>query len=283
MPNASYWNKIIDLSSAATTDLISENVGFQATGVKVDNYSCYWIYFKDADSYVPPFWAGTILLLRHTTDIQYASLWSPADPGQGTQVFTTPSFFLHLEWTNATDISFAPGQSVAPSVPSLPVHVIVDNFPPSIPQDVNVLNDTLDVNIIGIPTVNVGNLQRVAVQNEVDVTVVGIPTVNVANQVTVAGDGFDTNFIATIVTVGVAAVPCPAVALVSRKGILVQAAPDNSNVIYLGGSTVTADETATGGIQLAAGQALPIDAFATAVLYAISSAAAQKLIVIEGR
>ena len=50
--------------------------------------------------------------------------------------------------------------------------------------------------------------------------------------------------------------------------------------MYIGGSAVTADETATGGIQLAAGATLTIGA-GSAIVYAIG-AAGQKLIVLEG-
>ena len=85
----------------------------------------------------------------------------------------------------------------------------------------------------------------------------------------------------SVVTVGALAVALPAATLANRRTLTVQAAPDNTAVLYLGGSDVTANETATGGLQLAAGASVAMDV-GGAVLYAISTVAGQKAIVIEG-
>ncbi len=92
--------------------------------------------------------------------------------------------------------------------------------------------------------------------------------------------GLSGSFLSTVVTMTGAAVPVPAAILANRRGLTLQAAPDNTSTIYVGGSTVTADEASTGGIQLAAGATLTIGA-GSAIVYAIG-AAGQKLIVLEG-
>ena len=83
-----------------------------------------------------------------------------------------------------------------------------------------------------------------------------------------------------VVTVGATAVPCPAVPLVGRAAVLLRNV--GSTTIYLGKSTVTADEAATGGWQLAAGEQtvlLPLNE--ATVLYAISSGAGGLVSVLE--
>ncbi len=77
-----------------------------------------------------------------------------------------------------------------------------------------------------------------------------------------------------------AALPVPATALANRRKLLLQAAPDNPSPVYLGSSTVTADETATGGAQLAAGASWSEWLSTASPLYAIG-AVGTKLIVLE--
>lgn len=106
-------------------------------------------------------------------------------------------------------------------------------------------------------------------------------TVTVSNTVNVTDTGFLGPVRSTVVTVGTTAVPIPAAALANRKALLLQAAPDNAAIIYVGGSAVTADEAATGGIQLVAGASMPADLGVTAIVYGRSTQAGQKLIVFE--
>jgi hypothetical protein len=63
--------------------------------------------------------------------------------------------------------------------------------------------------------------------------------------------------------------------------VLFTADPDNTDVIYLGGSTVTADESATGGFQLAAGQSVPYSFAGRERVYGITTST-QKLVVLVG-
>lgn len=84
----------------------------------------------------------------------------------------------------------------------------------------------------------------------------------------------------TVVTVGSVPTPLPAGALTGRRSLTVQAAPDNTGVVFIGGAGVTADETATGGLQLTAGGVFS-DALGAAVLYGIVAAGTAKLIVYE--
>jgi hypothetical protein len=86
----------------------------------------------------------------------------------------------------------------------------------------------------------------------------------------------------SVLTVGGTAVAVPSSPLAGRTTILMQSAPDNTAVIYVGSATVTADESSTGGIQIGIGQNLPVDASAAANLYAIAGASGQKLIILEG-
>lgn len=291
MTNASYFNRYIDLSSdPGGVDIFNQNVGFQATAVKVDNYSSYWIFFPNADSFVPPFWAGTILLLRHTTDIQETILKSP-DANANPQPFTSPSFFLHLEWTNATDVSFNPGLSVAPQAPIPPAHVIVDNFPTQIPSDVGITGD-VDVNVINgpLPVVVVNSAPvsvaatATAVQPPLDIQIPDVQLVEVINPpipvavvnpniTVVAPDdvvSFHTQVLTTVISLTAVRAKIPTTNLVGRLSMLIQADPANGSVtIYIGGSTVTADTASTGGIQLGAGMSMPIDADDTVDIYAV--------------
>jgi hypothetical protein len=71
--------------------------------------------------------------------------------------------------------------------------------------------------------------------------------------------------------------------MVKRIAMLLQAAPDNLGIMYVGGVGVTADESATGGVQLAAGQSCPIDASDGAIFYGITASGTQKLIVAEAK
>jgi hypothetical protein len=220
MPNPNYIFQQVDFTAGPPTSgfVVNQDIGFQARAVAIDNYTAYYIFLRDAQAFIAPYWVGAIRVLLHTTTRAYAELLSPftTEP----QVPTDPSFFARFIWTDATDAPFTPGQSIYGGSGTPPIVVI--------------------------------------------------------------GGGFVTEFLSTVVTVGVAAVVLPATPLANRKSMLVQAAQDNTAVIYIGGSTVTADQAATGGIQLNPGQSMPIDTTATAIPYAISTAAAQKLIVLEG-
>lgn len=104
--------------------IVSQNVGFQAKAVAVDNYSAYYIYLKDADSYIPPFWGGAVRVLYHTTDFAYAELSSPfGDP----QLPSDPSFFCEFTWTDA-DSPFTPGGSIAGTSAVIPPLFVLDVF-----------------------------------------------------------------------------------------------------------------------------------------------------------
>ena len=85
----------------------------------------------------------------------------------------------------------------------------------------------------------------------------------------------------TVTAVGATAVPVPTTALTNRSSILVQAPADNTLNIYLGASTVTADEAATGGIKLLPGQSIPLNLAAGVVLYARSTSTGQHVVTLE--
>lgn len=89
---------------------IAKGVGFQPQSVLIDNYTAYWLYIPDANSYIAPFYTGTVKPLRHSTDyvqIQYKS------PFTVTQNPTDVSYFVYAVWTDAV---VAPAPGVASSV-----------------------------------------------------------------------------------------------------------------------------------------------------------------------
>lgn len=83
-----------------------------------------------------------------------------------------------------------------------------------------------------------------------------------------------------VVTVGVTPTPLPAIMLPNRRNLSVQAPATNTATIYLGGGAVTADQAATGGLQLPAGATFG-DSLGGAVLYGIVAAGTQPIIVYE--
>lgn len=84
----------------------------------------------------------------------------------------------------------------------------------------------------------------------------------------------------TVITVGAVALLIPAAPLAGRRACIIQSAGSNTATIYLGGSAVTAGVTATGGLQLTAGQSIPID-LGVAVIYAVAGAAGQAVVILE--
>ena len=93
--------------------------------------------------------------------------------------------------------------------------------------------------------------------------------------------GLAGSIVQTVTSVGASAVAIPATPLANRSSILVQAPASNTLNIYLGAATVTADETATGGIKLLPGQAIPLNLAAGVVLYARSTSTGQHVVTLE--
>jgi hypothetical protein len=92
--------------------------------------------------------------------------------------------------------------------------------------------------------------------------------------------GFSGPTRSSVISVGSSAVPIPAAALADRKAIVLQNPVDGAEIVYIGGSTVTADEAATGGYQLSAGDSLGADAGSTD-LFAISAGGSGTLVILE--
>jgi hypothetical protein len=65
-------------------------------------------------------------------------------------------------------------------------------------------------------------------------------------------------------------------------GAILQADSGNTADIYLGGDTVTADATGTGGYRLSAAQAITVDIVGSDILYAIAPTAGQIIRVVQG-
>lgn len=67
-------------------------------------------------------------------------------------------------------------------------------------------------------------------------------------------------------------------------GALVQADAANTADVYLGGDTVTADATGTGGTRVAAGVSLPVQIVGNVdILYAVAPSGAQVVRVLQGQ
>ena len=93
--------------------------------------------------------------------------------------------------------------------------------------------------------------------------------------------GLAKSIVQTVTSVGATAVPVPTTALTGRSSILVQAPASNTLNIYLGASTVTADEAATGVIKLLPGQSIPLSLAAGVVLYSRSTDTGQHVVTLE--
>lgn len=217
------WSQVIPGASVVDQALFSTQVGFNAKSVLIDNYTPYYLYFKDADSYISPYWIGAVRNLIHTTDWAYCQVVSPFG-AQGTPVGVNQ--FIHLVWTDA-DVGASPGLSITGSSPVVP-SVYVEETPFSL---------LLKTTVLDVP-------------------------ISPA-----------------------AAIVIPTTALTNRRALMLQSSTLNDQLIYVGGSGVTADETSTGGAQVSPGQSFPIDT-AIAMPYVISAAGRlsggnQKIIVIE--
>ena len=97
----------------------------------------------------------------------------------------------------------------------------------------------------------------------------GIEEVAVVGTVTLGATSG--SILQSVTAVGVAAVLTPAAPLAKRITMIVHNV--GSTTIFLGSSTVTAGTTATGGVQLLAGQSVSLNLSPVVLLYAISSAA----------
>lgn len=215
------WAQIIEGSQVVDGVSFSQQVGFQAKAVGIDNYTPYYIYLKDADSWIAPYWAGAIRVLIHTTDWAYVSVSSPFG-AQG--VPAGVSSFIHLVWTDNPNVQQTPGASIGGS--SAAVGVFGEPF------NKELLTTILDVPVTGNPALMI-----------------------------------------------------PASILAFRRGLMLQSAILNDQIIYVGGSLVTADESATGGAQMTPGSSFPIDS-SLAIPYVITPAdrvdtTPQRIIIIE--
>ena len=96
---------------------------------------------------------------------------------------------------------------------------------------------------------------------------------------TVSEPGFSGGILQSVTTVGTTAATVPATPLAGRATMLVQNV--GATTIYLGSSTVVASTAAAGGMQLLAGQSVPIGISSAVILYAISSAAGGLVMTVE--
>lgn len=136
------WAQIIPGASVIDGAIFTQDVGFQGHAVGIDNYTPYYLYLKDADAYIAPYWVGVIRVLSHATDYAYVKVASPF----GAQAPVGPSYFIHLTWTDSREIQQTPGNSIAGSIGSPPVVVTGTEL---IQYDSNVI--TVGLTRIAIP------------------------------------------------------------------------------------------------------------------------------------
>src|SRR5665647_874871 len=129
------WSQIIPGAQVLDGAIFTQDVGFQSHAVLIDNYTAYYLYLKDADSFIAPFWVGAIRILSHTTDYAYVTVASPFG-AQG--VPTDPSYFIHLVWVDSKEVQSTPGSSIGGTGGGAP------------PVDVNVTNSPVAVTVVNV-------------------------------------------------------------------------------------------------------------------------------------
>jgi hypothetical protein len=140
------WSQIIPGAQVIDGAYFTQDVGFQARAVGIDNYTPYYLYLKDADSYIAPFWTGAIRVLTHTTDYAYVQVASPFGP----QAPVGVSYLVHLVWTDSPEVQQTPGSSIAGSsspAPPVIVNVTGSSF------DLDFLTTVLDVPVSPAPPI----------------------------------------------------------------------------------------------------------------------------------
>lgn len=149
-----------------------------------------------------------------------------------------------------TSITSLSGQYAEDSVAA---DAAIGNFQLSVRRDTSGSNASADGDYAEFQTWSEGSLR----------------TVDVAN---------NTN-LQQIVTVGTTAAQLPAANLATRKLLMIQNV--SNNVLYLGSSTVTADETATGGMQIGKGGFMTVEAGPDNDIYGIAGSAGNAIAVWE--
>ena len=124
---------VASLANTGILPIISQNVGFKARSVIIDNYTAYYLYLRDADSYIAPYFTGAIRPLEHTTDFAYLAIQSPFEAEQSP---TDTSFFVHAIWVDA-DLGYNAGSQV--------IGIGGSNAPPPLP----VTSGCCDNNFVG--------------------------------------------------------------------------------------------------------------------------------------
>lgn len=87
---------------------ISKSIGMNARGVYVDNVSSYWLFFRDAQQYCPPFTMGWSAPLINTAGYAYMVPQTPF--GGLAQSNVTPGVSEYVETTWSEDaVAYNPG------------------------------------------------------------------------------------------------------------------------------------------------------------------------------
>ena len=90
---------------------VNTNVGFSPTGVIVNNFSPYYIYFPDGLTYCPPWSSGVIMPLGHATQARANWDSSPFGP----QIISVPAgvvYTAQLTFTNDPKIALSGGSPI---------------------------------------------------------------------------------------------------------------------------------------------------------------------------
>ena len=92
------WTKTISAPSDLSVPAISENIGFQAQSVVVDNFTPYWLYIPSSLGYIPPWTTDVVRGLIHATDFVKVEWRSPFGD---TQVIQSTAKFVSFLFTDA--------------------------------------------------------------------------------------------------------------------------------------------------------------------------------------
>ena len=117
------WTKTISAPSDLSVPAISENIGFQAQSIVVDNFTPYWLYIPSSLGYIPPWTTDVVRGLIHATDFVKVEWRSPLSD---TQVLQSTAKFVSFLFTDA--IIPASSGTIAYGIPQL-VNNIITSYP----------------------------------------------------------------------------------------------------------------------------------------------------------
>lgn len=88
---------------------IARSLGFDPRGVLVDNFTAYWLYFKQADQYCPPFTAGwSAPFILNMAGYGYMEIQTPFGRTVQTDITPNVSQYVAITWSSDS-VAYNPG------------------------------------------------------------------------------------------------------------------------------------------------------------------------------